>query len=41
MNWSNQLENRVLVIGTALVMAVGFWFYQAKFVRPVYEPKTA
>lgn len=37
MKWTNQIENRILIIGTAVVMAVCFWFYQAKFVRPVYR----
>lgn len=37
MKLTNQIENRILILGTALIMAVGFWFYQAKFVRPVYK----
>lgn len=37
LNWTNQLENRILIIGTAVVMIVAFIVFQNVFVRPVYE----
>ena len=37
LNWTNQLENRILIIGTAVVMIVDFIVFQNVFVRPVYE----
>lgn len=37
MKWGNQLENRILILGTAIVMTIGFIVFLNYFVRPVYE----
>lgn len=37
MKWTNQVENRVLIIGTMFVMIFLFAIYQNKFIKPIYK----
>lgn len=37
MKWTNQIENRVLILGTAVIMVVAFVVFLNIFVKPVYE----